>query len=249
MNQIIQNPGLQHIIENVFLNLDFNDLLSCQLINQSCNELLKNPMFWLKKWRLRGLSKKNEADWAKAIQMTRNTNFEKNIFLYFKKIVKFGHFVDIPCYIDNNVLERSKEFTIAEAFEQRDTGIIQLLVPSTTENWMEELLKNPMFWLKIWRLRGLSKKNEAEWAKVIRTTRNTNSEKNILLYMKWKINKNGHSVDVPCYIDKNDLQRFGTEFDEALEQRDMGILQLLAPLTENWMEDFIACARDKLISD
>ena len=133
MNQIIQNPGLQHITENIFLNLDFDDLLSCQLINESCNELLKNPMFWLKKWSLRGLSKKNEADWVKAIQMTRNTNFEKNLLLYIKKVIKFGHFVDVPCYIDANVLKRSTQFTIAKAYKQRHAGILQLLVALTKD--------------------------------------------------------------------------------------------------------------------
>ena len=57
-DEIINNPGLQHIIEKIFLNLDFADILACQLINKSCKEIVDNPMFWLKKWRLRGLSEK-----------------------------------------------------------------------------------------------------------------------------------------------------------------------------------------------
>ena len=138
MNQIVNNPGLQHVIENVFLNLDFEGILSCQFINQSCHELLENPIFWLKKWRLRGLSKKNQEDWVKAIQMTRNTNFEKNVDLYIKKIIQYGHFVDVPCYINNNVLEKATRSNIgvATAFQQKDAGILQLLVP-LNENWID----------------------------------------------------------------------------------------------------------------
>ena len=51
MGQIVTNPGLQHIIEIIFLNLDFEDLQGCQLVNKSCKKILENPRFWLKKWR------------------------------------------------------------------------------------------------------------------------------------------------------------------------------------------------------
>ena len=78
MNQIINVPGLQHIIEIIFFNLDFKDLMNCQLVNKSVKIILENSMFWLKKWRFnRGLSKINQNNWIKALQMTENTNLEK----------------------------------------------------------------------------------------------------------------------------------------------------------------------------
>ena len=119
MEQIANNPGLKHIIENVFLNLDFKDLVACQLVTKSFNQILDGPIFWLKKWRTkRGLSEKNNADWAKAIQITQGTNLEKNVPLYIKRVIMTGHFVDIPCYIDSDVVEKSTEFTFEEALKK-----------------------------------------------------------------------------------------------------------------------------------
>ena len=49
MEKIINNPGLQHLAENIFLNLNSEDLKQCQLINQSASKILENPLFWMKK--------------------------------------------------------------------------------------------------------------------------------------------------------------------------------------------------------
>ena len=49
---IFQNPGLQHITENILLNVDLDDLPKCQLLNKSCQDILDNPMFWTKKLRM-----------------------------------------------------------------------------------------------------------------------------------------------------------------------------------------------------
>ena len=63
LDQIVINPGLQHIIEMIFFNLDYKDLKKCSLVNKNIEKILINPMFWLKKWRFdRRLSKKNQFD-------------------------------------------------------------------------------------------------------------------------------------------------------------------------------------------
>ena len=129
-DQIVNTPGLQHIIELVFFNLDFEDLLACQLVNKASNGILENPMFWLKKWRFnKGLSKKNLEDWIKALQITKNTIFERNVDLYIKKVIKVGHFVDVPCYIDNDVMTKATEISFEEALQQEDAGVLQILSP------------------------------------------------------------------------------------------------------------------------
>ena len=103
MDHIVNNPGLQNIMEIIILNLDFEDMQACQLINKSCKEILDNPMFWLKKWRFgQGLSQKNHSDWAKVIQKTRNTNLEENVHSYIKKIIQIGHSVDVTCFISDS---------------------------------------------------------------------------------------------------------------------------------------------------
>ena len=103
----INTPGLQHLAENIFLNLNYHDLNSCQLINRSSKNILKNPNFWLKKFIQRGLSKQNQNDWKKAIQLTRNTKLENNILRYLKRSLKHQKLVDLPCYIDKNVVLKS----------------------------------------------------------------------------------------------------------------------------------------------
>ena len=53
MDQFINNPGLQHITENILLNLDFKDLQVCLSANKNFGQILaNNPIFWLKKFRL-----------------------------------------------------------------------------------------------------------------------------------------------------------------------------------------------------
>ena len=72
INDIIDNPGFHHILENAFLRLDLKDLLKCQLINVSVKGILNNPIFWIRKLAQKGFSKKNQADWIKGIQIIKN---------------------------------------------------------------------------------------------------------------------------------------------------------------------------------
>ena len=50
LEKIFNNPGLQHLAENIFWNLDIEDLNICAQINQSCTQILQNPIFCLKKF-------------------------------------------------------------------------------------------------------------------------------------------------------------------------------------------------------
>ena len=96
METIINNPGLQHLAEKVFLNLDVEDLKNCEHINQSCKKILENPMFWLKKFG-GSLSEKNEKDWVKIIQSVKNSDHEKIIVFYLRWVLKNAvETVDLP---------------------------------------------------------------------------------------------------------------------------------------------------------
>ena len=129
MENIINNPGLQHITELILLNLDFENRQKCQLLNKSCiNDVFANPMFWLRKWKMqRGLSKENYNDWGKAIRLTKNTNVETNVRLYLEKVIKNGHVVDTPCFIDSDAVEKSTEYTYDRAFDEKNLGVLQIL--------------------------------------------------------------------------------------------------------------------------
>ena len=84
LEKILNNPGLQHLAENIFDNLKYEDLEICRGINQSSKQILdhqmKKPMFWLRKFR--GLSVKNQKDWIKDIESLRNSEKEKAISNY-----------------------------------------------------------------------------------------------------------------------------------------------------------------------
>ena len=122
MDQISNTPGLRHIAESIFLNLDYEILLICQTINKSTNEMLKHSMFWIKKWSMMGsLSEKNQEDWTKAIQMTRGTKLEMHVISYVKSICKVKKFLDIPCYINEEVIFKSKRpVSIQKIFKEDD---------------------------------------------------------------------------------------------------------------------------------
>ena len=76
MENTLNNPGLQDIAENIFLNLNYETLEVCQQINKNSKHILENPMFWLKKFIRRGLSKKNQMDWIEVIRITRESEPE-----------------------------------------------------------------------------------------------------------------------------------------------------------------------------
>ena len=69
MEKIVNNKGLQHLAENVFWNLEAEDLKICARINQSCKQILKYPIFCLSKFE--HLSKKNQRDWLKVFQSVK----------------------------------------------------------------------------------------------------------------------------------------------------------------------------------
>ena len=101
MEKLLNNPGLQHLAENMFLNLDIKHLQICRLLNQSSKQILDGPMFqdpkfWLKKFG--SLSVQNQNDWANVIQSAHHSFKRKYaIISYLRWNLKKGAMVDIPC--------------------------------------------------------------------------------------------------------------------------------------------------------
>ena len=77
LETILNTPGLVHLAENIFNNLDYEVVKVCRDINQSSQQILDKPMFWLRKFRQ--LSKKNHEDWIKFIQSMNNSEMKKAI--------------------------------------------------------------------------------------------------------------------------------------------------------------------------
>ena len=109
LENFFNNSGLQHLAENIFSYLHYKDLDACQLVNRSSKSILGNPKFWLRKFVQRGMSKKNQNNWINAIQLAKETDFERNLQLYLKRSLWKAKIIDIPCYIDENILQKSSE--------------------------------------------------------------------------------------------------------------------------------------------
>jgi len=111
LQHFIDNPGLQHLAEDIFVNLNDQDVETCRDVNRSFQQFMDscttNSLFWLKKFIRRGISKKNQMAWTRAIQLTKETNLEKYILSYLKRCEKNIRVVDLPCYIDEDFLKRS----------------------------------------------------------------------------------------------------------------------------------------------
>ena len=148
LENFIINPGLQHMAENIFSNLNYKDITACQLINRSSKLILSNSKFLLKKFIQNGMSKKNQNDWIKAIQLTQNTKFERNIYLYLKRSFRMKKMMDIPCYIDKEVIEKSAKKFKKDAKYQLFQIEQQIRGPITCSN-QEHIEKYVPGWIQM----------------------------------------------------------------------------------------------------
>ena len=132
MEKIVSNPGLQHLVEKVFWNLDDEDLKICAWINQSCKQILTNPIFCLSKFEY--LSKKNRRDWLNVIQSFKNSDKGIAIIFYLKWNLK-KNIVDPPCYCSPAVQDDFKkkiwESCKKQNSSKEDTEIVKILAPLT----------------------------------------------------------------------------------------------------------------------
>ena len=132
MENIIRNPGLQHLVEKIFWNLDVEDLKICAYINQSCKQILAEPKLWLKKFV--SLSKKNQKDWIKVIKKMKNSDKRNAIISYLQRNLKKGA-VDLPIYSSRSVQNtlRKEIFKRCKMVNASDENIeiVKILAPLT----------------------------------------------------------------------------------------------------------------------
>ena len=132
MEKIISNPGFLHLAEKVFWNLDVEELKICAQINQSCKQILQNPIFCLRKFE--HLSKKNRKDWIKVIQSVKNSDKGIAIISYLKWNLK-KEVVDLPCYsspaAQDDFRKKILESCDKKESSDEDTEIVKILAPLT----------------------------------------------------------------------------------------------------------------------
>ena len=86
MENLTNNPGLQHLAEEIFCSLNIESLENCFEVNRLWREIL-NPSFWLKKCE-KYKAEFNYQTWTEVWQVTKNTIFEKELARKLKKIYK-----------------------------------------------------------------------------------------------------------------------------------------------------------------
>ena len=108
MEKIINNPGLQHLAETFFLNLDVEDMKICKQINKSCKQIFKNPMFWLRKFR--HISKESQTNWIHIIQSVKNSDYKKLMISYLEwNLKREVELADLPSFWFNKFRSLPKE--------------------------------------------------------------------------------------------------------------------------------------------
>ena len=131
MENIINNPGLQHLTEKFLWNLNYENMEACQFINKSCKQILANPLFWLRKFIQEGrLSTKNKNDWTKVISQMKNTYMEEKIVIYLKWTLKTIGAVNLPCYT-NPIVQNDFRNQIFQSARDNNLEIVKILAPLT----------------------------------------------------------------------------------------------------------------------
>ena len=139
---ILNNPGLQHLAEYIFFNLDVEHLQLFELLNQSSRQILEgrmfqDPMFWLKKFQ--GISIDNQIDWTNVIQSVNNS-FKRKFVInsYLRWNLKKEAMVNLPCYT-NPIVQIGLRIRILKickkkALSDEDTEICRIFAPLTTRS-------------------------------------------------------------------------------------------------------------------
>ena len=153
LEKILNNPGLQHLAEKIFENLNYDYLVICQGINQSSKQILEyqmsKPLFFLRKFK--GLSEENQKDWTKIIESAKNSKKEKAISAYLRWNLKKDSMVNLPCYSSSAVQEgfrsRLRKISQKKKLFDEDIDIVKILAPLTdNSNALDICGRTPIHW-------------------------------------------------------------------------------------------------------
>ena len=238
--KILNNPGLQHLAEIIFGNLEVEHFKICRLLNQSAKRILDGPMFqdpmyWLKKFR--GLSIGNQYDWAKAIQSVQNS-FERKyaIISYLQWNLQKEVMDDLPCYT-NSAIQDDFRMKIGQVFCKRDSSdedvqVLKMLAPLTDKpNAPDKSGYTPIQWA--------AKNGHTELVKILTPlTNNPNSPNDYKRTPIHSAAQNGHveiiKILIPLTDNTNAQDRIGyTPIHLAAMNGHTEIVKILAPLSDN----------------
>ena len=230
MENIINNPGLQHLAEKVFWDLDDENLKNCAQINQYCKQILQNPIFYLKKFE--HLSNTNRKNWIDFIQSVKHSDKEIAIISYLQWNLKKDALVDLPCYSSSAIQERIRDICNTWGSTKEDLEIVKILAPLTDNpNAEDENGRTMIYIAAFWK--------HTDIVKILASlTDNPNAP-----------NKDGETpihaaadkglteivnILAPLTANPNAADRNGdTPIHFAARKRNLDIVEILAPLTDN----------------
>ena len=86
LDLISKTPGLQHITEQIFLELNHKNLIECEKVNTSWKIIMNSPNLLLKICVKKRLITQHEVKWLKLIQTLTDPRIEGNIVSYLKRL-------------------------------------------------------------------------------------------------------------------------------------------------------------------
>ena len=113
--------------------MDIDDFKICAEIDQSCKQILQNPIFCLRKFKY--LSVGNQNDWIKVIQSVKDSDKGITIISYLQWNLKKDDLADLPCFTSSTVqdefMETIRKICHDEELLDEDVGIVKILAPLT----------------------------------------------------------------------------------------------------------------------
>ena len=88
MDLLTKNPGLQHLAEVIFLNLNHEDFEKYMEVDESWRKILENPSFLLRKCIQEGHFKTTKSAWKTTVQCTKQTKHEEFLTRHFLDVLK-----------------------------------------------------------------------------------------------------------------------------------------------------------------
>ena len=85
MENLLNSQGYQHIVENIFLNLDLTCLLQVSFASKNLNGFVStNSKFWFNICRRKNLLEEN---WLKLVKVPKNTEVNESFIRFFKNLL------------------------------------------------------------------------------------------------------------------------------------------------------------------
>ena len=122
MDLITRTPGLIHIAEQIFSNLERTSLLVCQEVNEYWASILRNPWFWYDRMaKNTKLSQEHQKEWMNFCEKLRKLNLTGDITPELNFIYEQLE--------DSKTLNRAFQFACLSGNNQKSVKIVTLMAP------------------------------------------------------------------------------------------------------------------------